>query len=125
PIHLPDVEDRVRRCEASVAALVAYFEEIIARRRAHRGDDLISGMLDAAEHGTRLSDEELMWNCVLMLLAGHETVTDLIGNGLVALMRFPDQWARLRADPSLVPAAVEELLRYDAPFQFMQRVAKE
>jgi cytochrome P450 len=125
PTTVPDLEGRVRRCEASVAALVAFFQDIIARRRAEPGDDLISGMLRAAEHGTRLSEEELMWNCVLMLLAGHETVTDLIGNGLLALIRFPDQWAKLKADPSLVPHAVEELLRYDAPFQWMQRIARE
>jgi cytochrome P450 len=122
---MPDIEDRGHRCEASVAALTAFFQDLIAHRRAHPGQDLISGMLHGAEHGTRLSDDELMWNCVLMLLAGHETVTDLIGNGLLALMLFPDPWAKLRADPSLVPNAVEELLRYDPPFQWMQRVARE
>jgi len=125
PTNLPDVEERVRRCEASVAALVSYFQHLIAQRRAAPGEDLISGMLAAAAHGTRLTDEELMWNCVLMLLAGHETVTDLIGNGLLALIRFPEQWHKLRSDPALVPDAVEELLRYDPPFQFMQRTARE
>jgi cytochrome P450 len=125
PTNVPDVEERVRRCEASVAALLAYFERIIGQRRAVPGSDLISGMIAAAAQGTRLTDEELIWNCVLMLLAGHETVTDLVGNGLVALMHFPEQWRKLRSDPALVPDAVEELLRYDAPFQFMQRTARE
>jgi cytochrome P450 len=125
PTTVPDIADRVHRCEASVAALTTFFQDLIAQRRTRPGEDLISGMLRAAEHGTALSDEELMWNCVLMLLAGHETVTDLIGNGLLALIRFPDQWAKLRADPALVPNAVEELLRYDPPFQWMQREARE
>jgi cytochrome P450 len=125
PANMPDVEERVRRCEASVASLVGYLQRIIDQRRATPGPDLISGMIAAAAHGTRLSDEELMWNCVLMLLAGHETVTDLIGNGLLALMRYPEQWHKLHSDPSLVVDAVEELLRYDPPFQFMQRTAKE
>jgi cytochrome P450 len=125
PTNVPDVEERVRRCEASVAALAALFERIIGERRAAPGSDLISGMIAAAAHGIRLTDEELIWNCVLMLLAGHETVTDLIGNGLLALMRFPEQWRKLRSNPALVPDAVDELLRYDAPFQFMQRAARE
>jgi cytochrome P450 len=125
PPNVPDVEERVRRCESSVAALTAYFRDVIARRRAQPGNDLVSALLGAADHGAPLSDAEVLWNCVLMLLAGHETVTDLIGNGLLALIRFPAEWQKLRADVSLVPNAVEELLRYDAPFQFMNRLAKE
>jgi cytochrome P450 len=125
PTTSPDLEARVRRCEASVAALTTFFQDLIAQRRARPGEDLISALLQAAAHGTSLSNEELTWNCVLLLLAGHETVTDTIGNGLLALIRHPDQWHRLRADPALVPGAVEELLRYESPFQYMQRVARE
>jgi cytochrome P450 len=125
PTNLPDLEACVQRCEATCKALTAYLQDLIAERRARPGNDLISALLQAAAHGTPLSDEELMWNCVLLLLAGHETTTDLIGNGLLALIRHPDQWNRLRAEPALVPGAVEELLRYDPPFQYMQRVATQ
>jgi cytochrome P450 len=72
-----------------------------------------------------LSDEELLWNCVLLLIAGHETVMDLVGNGLRALLRHSGELQKLRAERSPIPAAVEELLRYDAPFQFMQRQARQ
>lgn len=125
PTNLPDLEDRVRRCQASALALEAYFQDCIAQRRARLGDDLLSALLRAAADGTSLSTEELTWNCVLLLLAGHETTTDLIGNDLRALIQHPDQWQTLRAEPGLVSNAVEELLRFDPPFQYMQRVAKE
>jgi cytochrome P450 len=125
PPSLPDVADRVQRCERSVAALRAFFGDLIAERRASPTNDLLSALIAAKEDGAVLSDEELLWNSVLLLLAGHETATDLIGNGLLALLRNPDQMQKLRQEPSLVPGAVEELLRYDAPFQFMQREAKE
>jgi cytochrome P450 len=125
PTSVPDVADRVRRCERSVAALREFFGDLIARRRAHPESDLISALIAAEERGAVLSEEELMWNCVLLLLAGHETVTDTIGNGLLALLRHPAELQKLRAAPEMIPAAVEELWRYDAPFQFMQRQAKE
>jgi cytochrome P450 len=128
PTNVPDVADRVRRCEASYSSILIYIGKIIEERRAHPTQDLISGMLAAGtdgKDGAPLSDEELTWNCVLMVLAGHETVTDTIGNGLLALIRHPDQWRLLRADPCLAANAIEEFLRYDAPFQFMQRIAAE
>ena len=78
----------------------------------------------AQEEGDRLSEEELLANCVLLLNAGHETTTNLIGNGTLALLRHPDQMRRLRDDLSLLPSAVEELLRYDSPVQFTSRVLK-
>jgi cytochrome P450 len=78
----------------------------------------------AQEEGDRLSDEELLANCVLLLNAGHETTTNLIGNGTLALLRHPEQLRRLRDEPSLIPAGVEELLRYDSPVQFTSRVLK-
>lgn len=125
PTNVRDLEERVRHCQTSVTALEAYFHDCIAERRARPGDDLLSALLQAAAHGTPLSNEELTWNCVLLLLAGHETTTDLIGNGLLALIRHPDQWYQLRANPAFMADAVEELLRYDPPFQYMQRVATE
>jgi cytochrome P450 len=103
-------------------ALQAYFRDIIAQRRTEPRDDLISGLIKAQEEGDRLSDQELLANCVLLLNAGHETTTNLIGNGTFALLRHPDQMKRLRDDPSLIPTAVEELLRYDSPVQFTNRI---
>jgi cytochrome P450 len=112
----------LRKSVEGVRALQAYFRDIIARRRVEPRDDLISGLLKAQEEGDRLSDRELLANCLLLLIAGHETTTNLIGNGTYALLRHPDQMKRLRDDLSLIPTAVEELLRYDSPVQFTNRI---
>jgi cytochrome P450 len=82
-------------------------------------------MAQADEAGDRLSEGELYANANLLLTAGHETTTNLIGNGTLALLRHPEQLAKLRADPALLPGAIEEFLRYDCPVQFTHRVAKE
>jgi cytochrome P450 len=82
-------------------------------------------MARAEEAGDRLTEPELYANANLLLTAGHETTTNLIGNGVLALLRHPAELAKLRADPSLLPGAVEEFLRYDSPVQFTHRVAKE
>jgi cytochrome P450 len=105
--------------------LFAYLVEIIAARRVAPRDDLISAMVQAQEENDALSDAELLATSNLLLIAGHETTTNLIGNGLLALLREPDQLARLRAEPSLLPTAIEELLRYDGPVQATLRVARE
>ena len=112
----------LRKSVEGIRALQAYFRDIIARRRAEPRDDLISGLIKAQEEGDRLSDQELLANCVLLLNAGHETTTNLIGNGTYALLRHCDQRKRLHDDPSLIPTAVEELLRYDSPVQFTHRI---
>jgi cytochrome P450 len=112
----------LRQSVAGLRALEAYFRDIIARRRAEPRHDLISGLIRAQEEGDRLSDQELLANCVLLLNAGHETTTNLIGNGTYALLRHPDQLKRLRDDPSLLPRGIEELLRYDSPVQFTNRI---
>jgi cytochrome P450 len=112
----------LRKSVEGMRALQAYFHDIIAQRRVEPRDDLISGLIKAQEEGDRLSDQELLANCVLLLNAGHETTTNLIGNGTYALLRHPDQMKRLRDDPSLLPTAVEELLRYDSPVQFTNRI---
>jgi pimeloyl-[acyl-carrier protein] synthase len=97
----------------------------VAARRAEPQDDLISAMIQAQESRDALSDQELVSTSLLLLIAGHETTTNLIGNGLLALLRHPDQLARLRAAPDLLDDAVEELLRYDSPVQGTVRVATE
>ena len=105
--------------------LFAYLADTIAARRREPRDDLISAMIQAQEERDALSDAELLATSNLLLLAGHETTTNLIGNGTLALLREPDAWRRLCADPGLLPRAVEELLRFDGPVQATVRVALE
>jgi cytochrome P450 len=100
-----------------------YFTRLLAYRRANPGDDLTTALVQAREANQSLSDEEILANISLLFGAGHETTTNLVGNGLLALHRNPEQLARLRADPSLMPNAVEELLRYDSPVQLTARIA--
>ena len=106
-----------------VTALMDYFRAIIADHQAHPRDDLLQGLITAEERGTRLDEDELLGNCMLLLAAGHGTTMHLIGNGLLALLRHPDQLQRLRDEPSLAPSAVVELLRYDGPVQLTSRRA--
>jgi cytochrome P450 len=117
----PDV---LRKSITAMEELQTYFRGIIAQRRAEPRDDLLSALVKAQEEGDRLSDDELLANSVLLLNAGHETTTNLIGNGTLALLRHPDQLRRLRDDPSLIPSGVEEMLRYDSPVQFTTRILK-
>ena len=105
--------------------ILRYLRGVIADRRRAPGDDLISGMIEAQEERDALTDQELLATSFLVLLAGHETTTNLIGNGTLALLRSPEQLARLRAEPALLENAVEELLRYDSPVQATVRVATE
>jgi cytochrome P450 len=107
------------------AEMAAYFRDVIAERRQSPGTDLISGLLDAELDGDRLSETDLLNFCWLLLVAGNETTTNLIGNAVMTLLEFPDQLARLRQDPSLLPSAIEEALRYRSPVQSMFRCAKE
>ena len=102
-----------------------YFHALIADRRTHRRDDLISALLGAEEKGYRLSDEEVIGNAFGLLFAGHETSNGVISAGLLALLRAPDQLARLRRDPALVPSAVEELLRHQGSALGSMRLAGE
>jgi cytochrome P450 len=104
-------------------ALIAYLRRIIAERRLEPVDDLITAMIAASEQGDFLSEGELVAMCNLLLVAGHETTVNLIGGGTLALLRNPDQLVRLRREPALARAAVEELLRYAPPVQWTGRVA--
>ncbi|HYK33573.1 MAG TPA: cytochrome P450 [Streptosporangiaceae bacterium] len=101
-----------------------YFVELIAARRSTPGDDLLTKLIRAEDEGDRLTVEELIATAILLLVAGHETTVGLISNAMLALLRHPDQFAAVVADPALASAAVEETLRYDAPVQFTGRVAK-
>jgi cytochrome P450 len=105
-------------------ALRAYFIDEIEKRRRNPGSDLISALVTARDEADALSEEELIAFVVLLLLAGNETTTNLIGNGMLALGRNPDQLAKLRGDLSLMPRAIEEMLRYDGPVQSTARYPK-
>jgi cytochrome P450 len=97
--------------------LQRFFDRLLARKRSHPGDDLTSALIAVEEEGDRLTSEELMGMVFLLLFAGHETTVNLLGNGTLALLDHPEQLERLQADPSLVPSAIEEMLRYESPAQ--------
>jgi cytochrome P450 len=114
-----------RRAGQGFAGMRAYFDELVQRHRAEPGDDLICALIAIEAQGERLTHEELLSTCVLLFAAGHETTTNLIGNGLLALLRNPDQLALWRDDPSIASVVVEELLRFDSPIQYLHRVTLE
>ncbi|MFE7201366.1 cytochrome P450 [Pseudonocardia alni] len=100
---------------AAAASMAQFLSELVADKSAHPGDDMLSEIVRASEDGDSLSSAEVTAMAFLLLVAGHETTVNLIGNGMLALLRDPGQHARLRADPDRVPQAVEEFLRYDGP----------
>jgi len=102
-----------------------YFQQLFELRRKSPGDDLTTQLVQAEEDGSKLSNEELTANIILLFGAGHETTVNLIGNGLLALHRNPDQLALLKANPALITNAIEEFLRYDSSVQMTGRVALE
>ncbi len=118
----PDLLDRAAQ---SGRELSDYFREVIAERRREPKEDLVSVLVAAADQGDVLSEAQLLATCVVALIAGNETTRNLIGNGMLALLRNPDQLEKLWHDPSLVESAVEELLRYAGPVQCTSRVATE
>ena len=99
----------------------AYLRELLAERRRRPGDDLISALAGVVDDGDTLTEAELIGTCVLLLNAGHEASVNGAGNGWWSLLRHPDALARLRADPSLLPTAIEELLRFDTPLSLFER----
>ena len=124
-VWLPPDSEVPRRSAAARHAISGYFRELIAARRASPRGDLLSALIAAEEAGDKLSEEELVATCILILIAGHETTVNLIGNGVLALLRHPDELDRLRRTPALITSAVEELLRYDGPVQRTARVASD
>ena len=122
---VPMSEGEIAQANAATQMGNAYFDQLCELRRKNPQDDLTTEMVRAEEAGDRLSGEELRSNIGLLFGAGHETTTNLIGNGLLALHRQPDQWQRLKVDPSLVVNAIEELLRFDSSVQMTGRVTNE
>jgi cytochrome P450 len=117
--------DNVERARQSLFELTDYLRPLVAQRRQHPRNDLISNLIAIEVKGDRLSERELFSTCITLILAGHGTTTNLIGNGILALLRHPDQLEALKNDPSLIEIAVEELLRYDSPLQRIWRMATE
>ncbi|MGY1915070.1 cytochrome P450 [Blastococcus sp. SYSU DS0973] len=120
--------DRTRQreddAERAADEFVAYLRELAADRRRHPGEDLVSHLVSVRDaDGDKLTEDELVTTCILLLNAGHEATVNVTGNGMLALLRHPDQLARLRADRSLLPAALEELMRFDPPLQLFERTA--
>jgi cytochrome P450 len=118
----PDV---VQRSLDANRALEDYFGALIAERRAHLGDDLLSTLIRAEEEGDRLSADELLSQAIGLLIAGFETTIGLIGNGILALIRHPGELRKLAADPGLIASAVEECLRFEGPIVLTSRILRE
>jgi cytochrome P450 len=118
-----DARDNFTEASSGVTRLADYFRGLIDERGRQPRDDLMSLLLRAEHEGDRLSSEEVVSNCVLLVFAGHETTTNLLGNGLYHLLRSPDQEAALRSHPERLDSAVEEFLRFDAPVTATTKVA--
>jgi len=117
------VEDAAER---AAAEFVAYLRELAADRRRSPGEDLLSHLVSVRDaEGDRLTEDELVTTCILLLNAGHEATVNVSGNGLLALLEHPDQLQRLREDPAQLPTAIEELMRFDSPLQLFERTATE
>jgi cytochrome P450 len=122
---VPLTKEEIAQANMGNAMAKMYFEQLFELRRKNPGEDLTTQLVQAEEDGSKLSNEELTANIILLFGAGHETTVNLIGNGLLALHQNPDQLALLKADPSLMSNAIEEFLRYDSSVQLTGRVALE
>jgi len=120
-----DAPEKYQRAGAATREMADLFRELISARRASPQRDLLSELVALDDAGDRLSEDELVATCILLLFAGHETTTHHLANGLLALLRFPDELMKLRANRALAPAAVEELLRYDGPIGAQVRIVQE
>jgi cytochrome P450 len=124
PTLTPEMLERGNR---AVTEFLDYLKTLVAARRRKPGDydtDVLTRLIQGEQDGERLTEKELYHQCIFMLNAGHETTTNLIGNGLWLLLTHPEELARLRADPTLVPSAIEEMLRYEGPIQLNNRRLK-
>jgi cytochrome P450 len=113
-----------RRAQAGLIAMNGYFQDLLAQRRRQPGDDLISQLIRAEAGGGIITTKELLAQCCTLLFAGHETTRNLLGNGMLALLRHPRQWQALGQNPALFPDALKELLRFDSPVQYTGRRLK-
>ena len=117
--------EMMRRSARATEEMDAYFAELVRKKREHPGQDLISELIQVEEEGDRLTLTELYSLCLLLLVAGHETTTRLIGSGVLLLLQHPEQMRLLRADATLMDNAIEEMLRFHPPLQFTPRLVKK
>jgi cytochrome P450 len=117
--------ETAQRAQNSLVSLTEYFRALLPERRENKGDDLVSLLLRVEEEGEVLTGEELLAQCSMLLVAGHETTRNLLGNGLLALLHHRDQFAKLKENPSLINSAVREFARFDSPVQFSGRAATQ
>ncbi|GLZ41248.1 cytochrome P450 [Actinokineospora sp. NBRC 105648] len=117
--------EQAAAAERAAREFADYLRELAERRAVEPGDDLVSDLVAVRDGTDRLTTDELVATGVLLLMAGHEATVNVVGNGVLALLRHRDQWDRLVADPALLPTAVEELIRFDAPLQLFERTATE
>jgi len=122
---VPLTPEEIAQANTGNALVIMYFEQLFELRRRDPGDDLTTQLVQAEEDGSKLTNEEMTANIILLFGAGHETTVNLIGNGLLALHRNPDQLALLKANPSLITNAIEEFLRYDSSVQLTGRTTLE
>lgn len=123
PFFTDEQSDELNESLGAGAGLRDYLHGLIAQRRSRPGDDLLSALVAVNESGDQLTEEEIVSTCVLLLVAGHETTVNLIGNAILAMLRDGRQWTALAADPTRAAAVVEETLRYDPPVQQLSRIA--
>lgn len=121
----PPSRSELDAANTETEASAAFFEALFEERRREPRDDLVTQLVQAEEAGDRLSSAELRANVRLLFAAGHETTVNLIGNGLLSLLRQPGQWQMLRDDPALIPNAIEEILRFECPVQAVTRIVGE
>ena len=124
-VDLTQQPELMKRGAEAATEFMAYLRELITKRRKNPQEDLISALLAAGAEHDKLTEDEMVSICTFLLFAGYETTVNLIGNGMLALLRHPDQWEKLKADPSLIKSAVEELVRYDSPLQLNSRFVLE
>jgi cytochrome P450 len=123
PERSKEMEETAARCAKE---FMDYLRALIPQKRANPTDDLMSAMIVVHDGDPeRLSEHELINNCILLLNAGHEAVVNVVGNGMYALLKYREQWEKLKANPALIPTAVEEMMRFDTPLQFFERYTLE
>ena len=123
--NIREAPENVGAARESVSELTEFLSETVAKRRADPKNDLLSALVTAEDQGDSFSEHELYSMCIMLIFAGHETTTNLIGNGILALLQNPLQLERLRQQPSLIESAVEETIRYNGPVQSISRIALE
>jgi cytochrome P450 len=122
---VPHAPHLMERAAQSLSELTGYVAALSETRRVQPNEDLLTALVEAVEEGEHLTQDELVANVIILLSAGHETTSNLIGNGLLALLRNPEQMQKLREQPQLMPSTVEEMMRYDNPVQISYRSAAE